>query len=136
VTQDEEEDSWDPDSWDPSVTGIDIEVNTRAKLIQPHKFDTFKISIMPEITMLTVREEIFRMIHSDKDYNMDVLQRCTFKTQNGTNLIWAHDQMRLDVFMKYLGHKPPLILNMVLDGYGEGGGKRAIRGEMNNIDNE
>ena len=107
------------------VMGIDIEVNTRAKSIQPHKFDTIKITVMPEETMETVRNNIFGMIHSAKDYSMDVLKECVFKTPAGNKVTIEYDQMRLGDFMEVLGIKPPLILNMVLDGYGEGGGKRA-----------
>ena len=109
---------------------VEITVQSRASAIQPHRFKKFKINVCAGAYMGEIREKAYHYIHSDTDMPLDdSLVLTTIKLTDMENTSAFHyanyHPATLDCFMNnndLVGDK--LTMTMMLDGYGEGGGKR------------
>ena len=102
-------------------------LTTRAGFSQPQKFKPVVIEAKPTDTLGAVRQLIILAVHGATGVDADKLMIHTLKAESGFLFGENLNSTPLHALMSLAGGNRmsrEIKLNMVIDGYGEGGGKR------------
>ena len=104
---------------------IDVTITTRAAKIQSGKFKPFVIQVPKTSTLAGFRRLVGQHCHRAFNMEGDIVMDITFK-EVSKGLLFTSDlnDMKIGSLVSMAGTNGVLALNMCLDGYGEGGGKR------------
>ena len=105
---------------------ITVTITTRAGFSQPHKFQPITIEMPKTSTLTGLRQQVGMYCHKNFNAESDVAMGITFKEASKGMLFTPEwNDMKMSSLATIAGNSgTTLELNMVLDGYGEGGGKR------------
>ena len=104
---------------------IAVSITTRAGFGQPHKFQPITIEVPKTSTFADLRKQVGMYCHKHFNVDADIVMGITFK-EASKGLLFTNDlnDLKMSSLASMAGNRGILELNMVLDGYGEGGGKR------------
>ena len=105
---------------------IKVTVTTRASFINPKQFKPIVMEFPPTTTMEGVRTSIALKCHDQLNVDVGPFMRCTLKTEQSQCITKDISGLEFGTTMKMYGMHGNLKLNMCCDGYGAGGGKRAM----------
>ena len=108
-------------------------LTTRAGFSQPKKFAPISIEANPRDTLGAVRARVVMAIHGATNVDTDRLCTHTLKAENGFLFDERLNETPMHTLMGLAGgdrHHGQVKLNMTVDGYGEGGGKRVSLTEL------
>ena len=109
----------------PQKDKLAATVTTRAGFTEPHKFKPIKLLLDPDCTIAGLRKQAAFQIHGKHNMDLDPLMTCPLKDANGVVLNSEMDNMTIETWLN-ITKNDEMKLNMCCDGYGEGGGKRAV----------
>ena len=104
---------------------IAVTIMTRAAKIQSGKFQSITIEVPKTSTFADLRKQVGMYCHKHFNVDVDIVMGITFK-EASKGLLFTNDlnDLKMSSLASMAGNRGILELNMVLDGYGEGGGKR------------
>ena len=104
---------------------IAVTIMTRAAKIQSGKFKSITIEVPKTSTFADMRKQVGMYCHKNFNVDADIVMGITFK-EASKGLLFTNDlnDLKISSLASMAGNRGILELNMVLDGYGEGGGKR------------
>ena len=105
---------------------IAVTIMTRAAKIQSGKFQPITIEVPKTSTLASLRRQVGMYCHKNFNADTDVAMGITFKeASKGMLFTREFNDMKMSSLATIAGNRgTTLELIMVLDGYGEGGGKR------------
>lgn len=109
----------------PQKDKLAATVTTRAGFTEPHKFKPIKLLLDPDCTIAGLRRQASLEIHGKHNMDLDPLMTCPLKDANGVVLNSEMDNMTIKTWLN-ITKSDQLKLNMCVDAYGEGGGKRVV----------